>query len=157
MPTGRKAVPTAIKIANGNPGKRALNMDEPNPDKIVDIENPPPALSKDAKKVWPQLARILDEAKILTVADSAALCEYCECYARLEAAKKLYHEKGMYIDTPMGGVVLAPWYRAIQMETRNLMHIAAEFGMTPASRTKVKKRDSGKSDNPFLKLMPRTQ
>ena len=36
---GRKTTPTKLKLLKGNPGKRGLNKDEPEPD--VRLPNPP--------------------------------------------------------------------------------------------------------------------
>ena len=47
---GRKPKPTAIKILEGNPGKRQLNKYEPSPDKLA--PECPDWLSEEAKAEW---------------------------------------------------------------------------------------------------------
>jgi len=52
--TGPKPKPTAIKILEGNPGKRPLNLNEPKPLQIA--PECPDWLLAEAKKEWNRLA-----------------------------------------------------------------------------------------------------
>jgi phage terminase small subunit len=54
---GRPPKPTALKVLEGNPGKRPLNQNEPKPEKKA--PNCPSWLLPDAKKEWRRLSKEL--------------------------------------------------------------------------------------------------
>jgi len=68
--TGPKLKPTAIKILEGNPGKRPLNLNEPKPLQIA--PECPDWLLDEAKKEWKRLAPELERLGLLTILDMAA-------------------------------------------------------------------------------------
>ena len=51
---GRKPKPTAVKVLEGNPGKRSLNTGEPKPEKKA--PRCPAWLEDEAKKEWRRMA-----------------------------------------------------------------------------------------------------
>jgi phage terminase small subunit len=55
---GRKPKPTARKIAAGNPGKRALNKDEPDFGLVTNIE-PPEWIAGEARDMWERVVPLL--------------------------------------------------------------------------------------------------
>ncbi len=81
---GRKPKPTAIKILEGNPGKRQLNEHEPQPMKKA--PSCPKWLEPEAKREWRRLAKTLEAMGVLTEADMAAFAGYCQAYARWKEA-----------------------------------------------------------------------
>ena len=60
---GRKPKPTAVKVLEGNPGKRPLNMFEPTPEKIA--PECPSWLNDEAKAEWNRLVDKMVELGIL--------------------------------------------------------------------------------------------
>lgn len=72
----RPPKPTALKVLEGNRGKRALNKNEPDPDYLNDLA-PPAWMPADAQGVWRELAWKLRKAKILTVLDVTMLEQAC--------------------------------------------------------------------------------
>ena len=67
---GRKPKPTALKILEGNPGKRPINGSEPVPPKGG--LKCPTWLLPEAKKEWKRLASSLEVMGVLTMADLTA-------------------------------------------------------------------------------------
>ena len=63
---GRKPKPTALKVLEGNPGKRPLNDREPVPPKGT--LKCPAWLLPEAKKEWKRLAPALEAMGVLTMA-----------------------------------------------------------------------------------------
>ena len=55
---GRIPIPTAIKILQGNPGKRPLNQNEPKP--IKRAPKCPTWISSEAKKEWRRMCKQLE-------------------------------------------------------------------------------------------------
>jgi P27 family predicted phage terminase small subunit len=132
---GRRPLPTAIKQLRGNPGKRPLNDNEPKPE----IERPPcpPELSKVAKKEWHRIVPILVCLGILARIDRSALAAYCQSWARFIEAEEKIAETSLVIKTKSGNIVENPYY-SISKRERELMHkFLIEFGMTPASRSRL--------------------
>ena len=73
MARGRKPKATQLKVIDGNPGKRAINMDEPEPKRCVPRM---PAWLKSfplAVKEWRREVKILDDMGIMTIAETGAL------------------------------------------------------------------------------------
>ena len=67
---GRKPKPTALKLLEGNPGKRPLNGREPVPPRAA--LKCPAWLLPEAKKEWKRLAPALEAMGVLTMADLTA-------------------------------------------------------------------------------------
>lgn len=91
---GRKPKPTAVKVLEGNPGKRSLNTGEPKPEKKA--PRCPAWLEDEAKKEWKRMAKQLEHLGILTEIDMAAFAGYCQAYARWKEAEEFitqHHRK----------------------------------------------------------------
>lgn len=132
---GRPAKPTAIKRLTGNPGKRALNEREPQPRRAL-----PPCprwLSARARAEWRRLARELYDAGVLTTVDRAALAGYCVAFARWQEAEEVVSAKGMVVKTTNGNLIQNPYLTIANRAMDDMRRFAVEFGMTPASRTRV--------------------
>jgi phage terminase small subunit len=67
---GRRPKPRLLKLITGNPGKRPLRPDEPEP--IVGWPTKPP-LGRIASAEWDRLARQLESEHRLTTADDSSL------------------------------------------------------------------------------------
>jgi hypothetical protein len=68
---GRKKTPTNLVLLRGNPGKRALNKEEPKPRPV--LPEPPGHLDTGAKREWRRVAPELHQLGLLTVLDVDAL------------------------------------------------------------------------------------
>ena len=76
MTRGRKPKPTALKRAQGNPGKRALNPAEPQPPK--GLTSCPPHHSDVACEEGDRVAEVLHDMGVFTVVDRAGLAACCQ-------------------------------------------------------------------------------
>ena len=67
---GRPPKPTALKVVEGNAGKRAINKQEPDPNYLQDL-SAPDWLTRvpGAVQVWDELAPKLRSARLLTCLD----------------------------------------------------------------------------------------
>jgi P27 family predicted phage terminase small subunit len=143
---GRRPKPTALKLAQGNPGKRKLNELEPTPEMVDPLV--PEYLSKPARRWWELLSPMLYRLKVLTEADQLALAMLCEQAAQADEAtrilrrggimvkKQLYDRSGKKVGTVP---VINPVFK-VQLESmKQLKAFLTEFGMSPASRAKVTK------------------
>lgn len=133
---GRKPLPTAVKKLAGNPGKRKLNDAEPQlPPAPID---PPTYLDGDALDKWRELAAELHPSGLLTSVDVDALVFYCVLYARWKKAEKIVKEKGEVIKTVGGNIIQNPYLAISNRALKEMARLAADFGLTPASRSRIK-------------------
>ena len=88
---GRKPKPTAMKVLEGNPGKRKLIKKEPVPAKGMPVC--PEWLMPEAKVEWQRLAELMNQMGVLTEVDMAAFAAYCQSYARwLKQLRNIHSE-----------------------------------------------------------------
>lgn len=133
---GRKPKPTAIKMLEGNPGKRALNHAEPKPRVVA--PRPPEYLGDAEKTKWKAAVKELYQLGLLTAIDQDALAMYCVVFVRWQKAEKMVREKGEIIKTAAGNIIQNPFLSIANRALDQLNKMGAEFGMTPSSRSRVK-------------------
>ena len=143
---GPAPMPTKLKIMPGNRGKRPLNDREPEPE--LKIPDKPDVLHGIAAEEWQRITKLLHELELLTEIDSTALAAYCQAYERWVMAEKEIRKHGMVIKAPSGYPVQSPYLSISNKALEHMKKFLVEFGMTPASRTRVKvpKKKDTKSD-----------
>lgn len=145
--------PTKLRVLKGNPSKRPLNLLEPLPEKGV--PKPPKHLGQEARKYWDHFAEILTNMDVITLADEAALCRLCETYAEvIELQLDIELEGRTYRTFSREGNLTfrtRPEVRLLQETDRRLRGYLADFGLTPASRSKVSRSPAKDHPNAFEK------
>ena len=145
---GRRPLPTALKLIQGNPGKRPINKDEPKPE--IKAPTCPPHLSRPAKNEWKRIVPILTNLGIMTKVDRAAIAAYCQSYGRWVEAENKVQERGDVVKTTNGNIVTNPYLSVANRAMDNMRKFLVEFGMTPSSRSRIsadKKESSSEYDN----------
>lgn len=142
--------PTKLKELQGNPGKRPLNRAEPKFPKYDKLPAPPSHLNRAGKKEWKRIVGILQQAGLLTEADYAPLAAYCQNYGRWVDAEKIIKEEGHTFTSDKGNIIQHPAVGIASTAMKNMVTMAREFGMTPASRTNIKVDDAEASADPFV-------
>lgn len=136
MKTGRPPKPTALKELAGNPGKRPLNRNEPKP-RIV-IPPCPKWVTGEARKEYQRHARLLVELRVMTEADRIALAAFAhELTKWLEAEAQVQELGAVLISEKTGAPYLNPWQNIASNHFKNMVKLATEFGLTPASRSRI--------------------
>ena len=79
MKPGFPPKPTALKILAGNPSRRPLPQNEPQPQR--GRPNCPQWIGTEAKATWKKLAPLLDNMGVLTLIYGNALTRYCVMFA----------------------------------------------------------------------------
>ena len=152
---GRKPKPTALKILEGNPGKRPLNENEPIPPK--GSVKCPSWLEPEAKKEWKRLAPSLEAMGVLTQVDLTAFAGYCQAYARWREAEEFLTQHGSIFKTPSGYVQQVPQVSIAQQNLKIMQSFCSEFGLTPATRARIIAAGGGKevdiSDDPMEQIL----
>jgi len=132
---GRKPKPTALKVLEGNPGKRPLNKNEPKPEKKA--PRCPSWLEPEAKKEWRRMSKQLEELGVLTQVDAAAFAGYCQAYARWKEAEEFLSKHGTIFKTPSGYIQQVPQVSIAQTYLKIMKDFCSEFGLTPSSRSRI--------------------
>ena len=144
---GPSPTPTKLKVLRGNPGRRPLNENEPDPE--ASIPEKPDSLSEEAAKVWDKITIELDKIGLLSDIDGSALEMYCEALATFRYCSRKIAEHGGIGEYLENRSAQTSQLFAAQMKALDAVKkFCTEFGMTPASRSRIsvkkkdKKRDS---------------
>jgi P27 family predicted phage terminase small subunit len=132
---GRKPRPTALKLIDGNPGKRPLNAREPKPAHAV--PTCPAHLNPTAKAEWKRLARQMHVLGIISQLDRAALAAYCQAYGRWVEAERKLKETPALIKLPSGYIQPSPWLGIANKQLEIMHKFMTDLGLSPASRSRV--------------------
>ena len=127
--------PTIIRALEGNPGHRPLNGNEPQPRPVA--PKCPAHLDKEAKREWRRMVPILLRMGVLTEADGHALASLCLAYSTLVRAQLKLNESGLLMKTPSGYLQQSPLISIINGAIEIINRISREFGLTPASRSRL--------------------
>ena len=128
---GRKPKPTIVKIREGNPGKRRINGNEPQPSGCQ--PTCPAHLSPTAKAEWKRLAQSLNKIGLLTQVDRAALAAYCQSYGRWVEAERKLAETPALLKTPAGYVQPSPWFAISSKQLELMAKFMVEIGLIPTA------------------------
>lgn len=135
-PPGRKPKPVNLRILEGNPGKRALNLNEPKPRPIR--PSCPSWLLPEAKKEWRRVAPELEHMGILTAVDRAALAIYCQAWARMVDAEESVTKYSSILKSKTSDYVQVSPFETLRKQNAQLVRaFCAEFGLTPSSRGRM--------------------
>lgn len=145
---GRKPVPAAVKKRRGNPGRRKVS--EPK----VESKAPscPGHLDKAAKAEWRRVCRRLVDAGIVTELDRAALTGYCEAWSLYLKASKEVEDNGLISISEKGLPYQSPYVNLLATALKQMQSFAAELGMTPSARSRVKPTER-KEQNSLLDFL----
>ena len=134
---GRRPKPTAAKELAGNPGKRKLALAEPKPKiNLGKVPKPPAHLGRFARKFWTDYAPMVVTLGLLSEADPAAFEFLADTHDRYRQAKADVKKHGrVYVKD--GIARLRPEVRILAEAAKEFRQWCAEFGFTPASRSRV--------------------
>ena len=136
MTRGPAPMPTKMKLITGNRGKRPINENEPEPK--VEIPRKPKTLQGVAAEEWYRITPELSKLGLLTKIDRVALELYCQLYSYWVDACSKVKSKGMVIESENGGMYQNPYLGIANKCTEKMHKMLCEFGMTPASRSRIK-------------------
>ena len=125
----------ALKLIDGNPGKRRISGREPKPPRT--LPTCPAHLSPTAKTEWKRLAGMLNQIGLLTQIDRTVLAAYCQAYGRWVEAERKLAETPALLKTPAGYVQVSPWITISNKQVELMTRLMAELGLTPSSRSRL--------------------
>ncbi len=114
---GRKPTPTKLKLLRGNPGHRPLN--------------------ETARKEWSRAGNFLLQLGLISDLDLAAFAAYCVAYGRWVEAEQSLQTHGVLMKSPSGFPMQSPYLSIANRAMEQMRSLLSEFGMSPASRSRV--------------------
>jgi P27 family predicted phage terminase small subunit len=153
--------PTALRLVEGNPGKRKLNKNEP---RFGGTPACPVWLSPDAKTEWKRVVKELSALDMLRSVDSSALAAYCQSYSRWQSAERIIDCEGQTVNEPItnkAGEVIGhktkrhPATTIAKDSLASMLRASALFGFDPSSRSRLSVGEPLKAD-PFAEFMKGT-
>lgn len=155
--SGRRLKPTARKELAGNPGKRALNKEEPVFTPIKGVAPPDWFLEDDlplASVMWELTTKELCGQGLLCVTDLAVLERWCVAYEFWRRAVKKIASEGNTIVGAMGGRIKNPELTAKKEQESEMSSTGSMLGLDPSSRQRlIGLAGQKKTANPFLKMI----
>lgn len=154
---GRKPHPTQILKLKGNPGKRPLNENEPQP--ALGFPSAPDYLDEQGKAAYARFAADLEAVGVGTKLDGPALELLAAAYAEYVAAEinvlkygPIWMEGGKE-PGKIPSFVHSPYKSVRDRAAKRVCSMLSEFGMTPSSRSKVQTDAPRKSGDKWEDLL----
>jgi len=133
---GRPRKSAAVKIAQGNPGRRKIAETVQAKAGCPDC---PTVVSrdKDAKAMWDWLVTNLDSMGILTLADRLVLELIANDYSELQQALRLVKKEGMILRGEKGGSYSHPALNIAASARKRIHFVMQNLGLTPKAREQL--------------------
>jgi P27 family predicted phage terminase small subunit len=105
----------------------------------------PGFLSEEAKAEWARVVPQLRVLGLLTELDIAPLAAYCASFARWVAAERILatlaaedpETQGFTVKGTLGCPMVNPMLKIARASAQDMLRYAAEFGFSPAARTRI--------------------
>lgn len=178
--------PAALKLLEGNPGKRALNLsDGVNP--RVEIPSAPKHLGIEARKEWKRITPLLEDLGLISGLDRAALSLYCQSVGRMAELETAFNgmvnrlmdgspasDDGLiparpamsytdavyaasYAVTPSGYAQQSVITQLIKSNREQVNRYLMHFGLSPAARARVQPSNYVQPGLPGIDPAPNAQ
>lgn len=143
MNRGPKPRPTALRILDG--GRSSEISTEPVFSAPAEMPEPPYYLNTEARSEWERVVPDLYSSGVYTNVDQTMLAAYCMAFARWVRAEQDLERMsqldpathGAMIKTTNGNAIQNPLVGVASTARRDMQRLAAEFGLTPSSRTNI--------------------
>ena len=162
--------PAALRLLEGNPGKRSLNLAEGvNP--RVEIPSFPKHLGMEARKEWKRITPLLEDLGLISGLDRTALALYCQAVGRLAELETSFNGKlQMKVDqgltypdavfevshavTPSGYAQHSVLVQLIKSHREQVNRYLMHFGLSPAARGRVQPSNYVQPTLPGIETAP---
>ena len=143
--TGPKPVPTQLKELRGTAKEENSEARFPIPHELPE---PPEILDEWGMAAWNHYGNLLLDAGLFTEGDQIALEMLCNAYGRwIQAELDIAKERTVLVSDKTGGKYMNPTLHVANKAWDQIRKILAEFGLTPAERTRVAALGSDKKDD----------
>jgi P27 family predicted phage terminase small subunit len=139
-----------LRTLEGNPSRRPLRGNSPKPEGVPAC---PLWLTPEARREWKRVAPELTRLGLLTKLDRATLAGYCISYSWWRKAQEVLDDQGTVYVTNKGQLKPRPEVEIARISGDMMKAFAAELGMTPASRERIRLSQPGEEPDPVEKLL----
>lgn len=160
---GPPRTPTHLRLLRGNPGHQKINRIENEPQPVIDPAVPPAPtfLVGYALEEWERMAAELHRLKLLSVIDIHPLAAYCQAFGIWRSAVEAFTEiakrdpvmHGLMIKAASGTALQNPVLLTMRQAANDMVRYAAEFGLTPAARSRISSLDVDDPQSKFGRLL----
>lgn len=131
---------TNMRILEGNPSRRPINNDEPQPEAGAEC---PYWATDGAREVWKEVAPVLIECGILTKADCVMFAAWCDAVANHKAvSQQLDAAICVPLEDDPEPAYIQKQVKALIASQRNyaelMVKFGTKFGLSPSDRTGLK-------------------
>jgi P27 family predicted phage terminase small subunit len=140
---GHNRKPTAQKLAEGNRGKRPLNLCEPKA--LPGEPQMPSGMTEQARAVWPEVVAMLKANEVLFQTDGLAIAALCSNLVLFWQADRAVQELGSVREWRMN-----PSVRVRSDAEKKLRACWQLFGLDPSSRPGVQIDGTGRDPQSAL-------
>jgi P27 family predicted phage terminase small subunit len=98
----------------------------------------PASLKGEARTEWKRITRELATLGVLATTDRAAITLWCQAWATNSDAAAKVNELGAVIRSVTGTPQINPYVSIARRSAELLVRLAAEFGLTPSARARVR-------------------
>jgi P27 family predicted phage terminase small subunit len=156
MPAGRPKKPVAVKVLEGTYRPDRATANEPQPDILAQVPDPPKGMGKWGVQEWLTVCHWLQGIGALASTDLSLIAAYCnEIDQYWEFDKKLKKEGAVLkFYNPAGDlykVQAHPYAGLRKASLDNALKLAGQFGFTPAARARLTMGSAG-TDKPKSKM-----
>jgi P27 family predicted phage terminase small subunit len=154
-------IPTHLKLLRGCPSHaRPINRHEPEPSIPQNMPEPPDFLNPAGVDEWHRITKELFRLTLLTVVDIAPLAAYCASYGRwVDTERKLASiraanpDAALLVKGSLGNPIPNPLIKVARYAAMDMVRYAAEFGFTPAARSRIIAPDPDGPPSKFAGLL----
>ena len=132
---GPSKKPTALKVLEGNPGKKPLPENEPKPAPLM--PNCPEWLDDEAKWFWNEYGPKLNKLGLLTEIDGPAFIMICKYWSDWVKYSNDYDKNGVKLVYESGHEQIRVEVSMAKDAAKMIKSLLQEFGMTAASRSNI--------------------
>jgi len=147
---GKRPKATALKIIEGNLGKRSLSQGLSS--KMIENMTPPSWLKGLARRKWQRICPDLQGAGLMTTLDRTALAMFCVVYARWRLANEHIDKEGLVEQTRRGHMKSSPYVVISNKSFDQMRSMLGEIGMSPCARARMDVPTPADDSNPFARF-----
>ena len=137
-------MPTHLRVIRGNPGKRALNGNEPLP--VGDLVDPPEWMTASQKEGWNYAIENAPHG-LLKKLDRSVLVTWVVAEDFHRQAAAMVEKYGMLTKAPNTGLpIQSPYLPVVNKQALIMLRAAEQLGFTPRSRSRVQIAEEIPSD-----------
>lgn len=130
--------PAALKIIEGNRGRRPINMHEPKP--LEERPACPKYLTGEARKAFKLICQQLEGMTLLRKADTHVIIALATACGQLAEARKHYLAQGskmVVVSGRMGTEIMNPLIAIINRSMAMISKLSAQLALDPTARARI--------------------